>query len=101
MNNEGDSVYIVSSETIAQVMEEHFNRKVFKKNVEVVDLKAGEDGYMFVLAFKERKVKEPNVIDEGITPTTFELPVEEVEVKMIGNSIQRDNKGRFAKSEVG
>ena len=57
MNNEGDAVHMVSSETIAEVMETHFNKNVFKNKVRVVDLKAQDDNYMFVLVYEEKGTK--------------------------------------------
>ena len=48
---DADTVIILSSELIAEVMEVHFNKVMFKKKVKIVDLKPTETGYMFSLAF--------------------------------------------------
>ena len=48
---EADTVIILSSELIAEVMESYFNKDMFKKRVKVVDLKSTETGYMFSVAF--------------------------------------------------
>ena len=48
---DADTVIILSSELIAEVMEVHFNKVMFKQKVHIVDLKPTETGYAFSLAF--------------------------------------------------
>lgn len=49
-----DTVVILSSELIAKITQEYFNKTMFKQRVEIVDLKPTEDGYMFSVAFVEK-----------------------------------------------
>lgn len=49
-----DTVVILSSELIAKITEEYFNKTMFKQKVEIVDLKPTETGYMFSVAFVVR-----------------------------------------------
>lgn len=53
--NSGDTVIILSSELIAEVMEHYFNEHMFKVQVKVVDLQVSNSGYAFNLAFVTHK----------------------------------------------
>jgi mannitol-1-phosphate/altronate dehydrogenase len=46
-----DTVIILSSELIAAITEEYFNKTMFKQEVRIVDLKPTENGYLFSIAF--------------------------------------------------
>lgn len=48
---EADAVFILASEQIAKVMEEYFIKRMFKRQVKIVDLKPASDGYAFSLQF--------------------------------------------------
>ena len=86
-----DIVIICSSELIANVMQEHFNKKMFKKDIEIVDLKPTEDGYAFSLAFIPDFSKAQDIM------TTIKQELAETKnVKEYKNE-KRDNKGRFTK----
>jgi len=83
---EADTVIILSSELIAEVMEVHFNKVMFKKKVKIVDLQPTETGYMFSVAFVEDKMVNFG-IEEGY--------------KQNGQDVQknkRDKKGKFVKA---
>lgn len=78
---EADTIIILSSELIAEVMEKYFNEEMFKKQVKVVDLKSTETGYMFSIAFNDRQA-----------------PVSITEYKQIDHAVNnRDNKGKYRK----
>ena len=87
--SQGDTIIMLSSELIAEVMEGYFNKQMFKKKVKIVDLKPTETGYAFSVAFVnvEKKLTvdlDPNVIQQN---------------GIVLNEIAdtRDIKGRFAK----
>ena len=63
-NLSADFVTILSSELIAKVVEEYFNRVMFKMPITIVDLKPTADGYAFSLAFVEQKQIEKVVLCE-------------------------------------
>lgn len=52
---EADFTTMLSSDMIGQIVEEYFNKHMYKKKVKVVDLKATESGYMFLLAFMSQQ----------------------------------------------
>jgi hypothetical protein len=92
------------SDLIAEVMEGHFNKSMFKKRVRVVDLRMQEDLCMFSLAW----IDTPRV--EG-TETDLEfaarigVPTQENGVPASSSLfspalIGRDNRGRYVKKEV-
>jgi len=54
---EADTVVILSSELIAKITQEYFNKTMFKQKVEVVDLEARPNGYAFSIAFVEKESK--------------------------------------------
>lgn len=82
-----DIITILSSDLIAQIAENYFNKVMFKQGVEVVDLKpSGDSGYAFSLAFKPNKqkaVQKPELVTsaDGVY------------------SVARDSKGKFAKAQ--
>jgi hypothetical protein len=100
------------SDLIAEVMEGHFNRSMFKKRVRVVDLRMEQDMCMFSLAwidtpkvegtetdleFAKRTgvpVHEANGILDDIALAALRLPNIEYEPPV------RDTRGRYVKKEV-
>lgn len=95
-----DTVIILSSELIAEVMEKYFNKEMFKKQVKVVDLKTTEAGYMFSLAFIPQvsptvpySVAQQSIPFAGIYNQT---PVQTVDVA--SNGRDRDKRGKFTRS---
>lgn len=93
----GDTVIILSSELIAEVMEAYFNKVMFKKAVRVVDLKTTEAGYMFSLLFTPVMTQRV----EGVTPH-FNGQNEEMSTKTVDykinppiNGQSRDKRGHF------
>ena len=93
----GDIVISIPSELISEIMSEYFNKKMFKGNVEIVDLRPLDDGYAFSLDFiNETKVDLPpkmsqevvkTLEDNGyVTPSPFRV---------------RNNKGQFVKEKSG
>ena len=70
MPKEADTVIILSSELIAEVMEVHFNKQMFKQQVKIVELKPTETGYAFSLLFT------PKPIVAEVKPTTVEMTTE-------------------------
>lgn len=83
-SEEADIVTIVSSDLIATVMEDYFNKKMYKLPVHIVELKPTEAGYSFFLQFVQ-KVKEPEMVGKMYKKT--------VDTFVNG----RDNKGKFTK----
>ena len=81
-----DFVTILSSDMIARIVEEYFNKKVYKQQVEVVDAKATEAGYMFSLAFVQQSKK--HIVEES--------SVDNMPLTLRG----RNNKGRFSKGNT-
>lgn len=94
---EADIVTIVSSELIASVMEEYFNKKMYRQNcqVSIVDLRPTEAGYSFFLVFKPTAAaketpynKIVNAVQESVKQT-----------KDNNNGTKaRDTKGHFVKA---
>ena len=101
---DADTVIICSSELIASVMQEYFNKKMFKIAVEIVDLQSTESGYAFSLLFKEKEQKEIEVTKNGQESDRYEIPLQTAihqkwpVVNVIPEEVKRDNKGKFAKS---
>lgn len=104
--SEGDFALSISSDMIAEVMEKHFNKEMFKKRVEIVDLKPTQDGYMFVLGYVRMEGVKPK-LEEMVTQNIIVNEVKEwdVEVNENGEVIKgkelikkepkRNAKGRF------
>jgi hypothetical protein len=63
-----DTVIILSSELIAAITEEYFNKTMFKQEVRIVDLKPTENGYLFSIAFVTEK---ENMSTQSIQHTQF------------------------------
>ena len=59
---EGDIAVVLSSELIAKITQEYFNKVMFKQKVEIVDLKPASDGYMFSVSFVKEKAIQPDVV---------------------------------------
>ncbi len=107
---DADTVVILSSELIAKITEEYFNKTMFKQKVEIVDLKPTDTGYMFSVAFVKKA--EPVTLIMGLKDTYDELDkevvagVKPVEMStqpvkgMLNGMSKRDSKGKFAKAEV-
>lgn len=86
MSDEADIVTIVSSDLIATVMEDYFNKKMYKLPVHIVELKPTEAGYSFFLQFVQKQNEKEPIID--LTATT----------KLLQNGQgSRDSKGKFVK----
>ncbi len=85
---EGDISVMLSSELISKIVQEYFNKVMFKQKVRIVDLRPASDGYMFVVEFTSEKKDDLN-----ITPKT-----DFVENVVTNSTVAvRDNKGQFAK----
>lgn len=77
---QADTIVILSSELIARITQEYFNKTMFKQKVEIVDLKPhGENGYAFSVSFV------PPVVKTLISVKTQQFTED------------RDQKGRFVK----
>lgn len=87
LDKEADFVTILSSDMIAQIVEEYFNKKVYKQPVKVIEAKATEAGYMFSLAFVQKSVNNN-------TP-----PLPEGQYKSVSDTLplNRNSKGQFVK----
>lgn len=97
---EADTVVILSSELISKIVGEYFNRKMFKENVEIVDLKSTETGYMFSVAFVKKEVALKYGTFTGGMAAIRESTEEEfsVSIDKVVKSVQaRANNGKFAK----
>ena len=92
-SQEADFITIVSSEMIADVMQDYFNKHMYKKKVAIVDLKPTESGYMFSLSFVlDKKTQFTQGPTEIYTDHGF-VPVIQPQ-NGVGQS-RRDNKGKF------
>ena len=99
---DADTVIICSSELIASVMQEYFNKKMFKIAVEIVDLQSTESGYAFSLLFREKEQKIVEVTTNGQKDDRYEIPLQTVmnqqwPVVVIPEEVKRDSKGKIAK----
>jgi hypothetical protein len=122
---QGDTVIMLSSELIAEVMEQYFNKAMFKKRVKITDLKPTEQGYAFSLAFVDKEAdKQFNEVVKQVYEAVYET--DEAGEQSLAQSIldsydraiqdedaltsallnggasvalrsMRDNKGRFTK----
>lgn len=85
---QADTIVILSSDLIARIAQDYFNKIMFKQKVEIVDLKPhGESGYAFSIAFTPPKQK-PVFVNESVQVSNGVHNQRDV----------RDNKGRFVKS---
>ena len=86
-SQEADFITIVSSEMIADVMQDYFNRHMYKKKVAIVDLKPTESGYMFSLSFtaptQQQSVAKVDPFSQLLQETQH------------NNGTVRDKKGKF------
>lgn len=89
MSEEADFVTILSSDMIAQIVEGHFNKKVYKQQVKVVDARATEAGYMFSLAF----IQQPKTQEPLYTVAKLNPPINR-------GTGKRNSKGQFAKDNM-
>jgi hypothetical protein len=104
---DADFLTVLSSELIAAVMEEYFNRKMYRQKVKVVDLQPQGSGYAFSLAFVK---DDPKLLH--ITPAdvrhydTAPLPKDMEEWngqfvtavdKLLSATNGRDAKGKFTR----
>lgn len=64
---DADTIVILSSELIAKITEQYFNRVMFKPKVAVVDLQPTATGYAFSIAFVDAAKPPPG--SEGVRPT--------------------------------
>lgn len=95
-DQQADTVIICSSELIANVMQEYFNKKMFKIAVEIVDLQTTESGYAFSLLFKKKEI-----IQEQTATVDQDWPrITKADDKARLLEIRRDSKGRFEKRET-
>jgi hypothetical protein len=92
---EADFVTIVSSEMIAEVMEQHFNKNMYKKTVKIVDLKSTETGYMFSLAFVPTVIGKKQTLADKVIKQMNPVSYSKLEQKEYRNGIDRDSKGKF------
>ena len=93
-NQNADFVIILSSDVIAQIVEEFFNKKVYKQPVEVVDTKATEAGYMFSLTFIQQSKKDDKILtSNGI------LKRSEIDNMPLVPG-KRNSKGQFMKDKI-
>ena len=84
---DADTVIMLSSDLIAEVMEGYFNRQMFKKKVKIVDFRPTETGYAFSLAF----VDTVKIVD--VEPVSVQRNGQ-VTVPLVDT---RDHRGRFVK----
>ena len=90
-DKEADFVTILSSDMIAQIVEEYFNKKVYKQQVEVVDTKPTEAGYMFSLAFVTKATKDKEKVYQSYSLSDNNLDILKA---------KRNNKGQFVKDKM-
>ena len=89
LDREADFVTILSSDMIAQIVEEYFNKKVYKQQVEVVDKKSTEAGYMFSLAFVNTRRIFPVTTVVSNTVSNWDI-----------STAKRNSKGQFVKDNM-
>lgn len=65
---ECDLGIILSQEKIANIVEEHLNRKELKQKVKVVDLQSTEAGYIFFLEYQPKVDKVDTVLGVSLPP---------------------------------
>lgn len=101
---DGDFLTVLSSELIAEVMEEYFNKKMYRQKVKVVDLQPQGSGYAFSLAFvKDTPTHKYDIYVSSpgnVTPVLVEKDVEgspHVDYTLPTTPNGRDAKGKFTK----
>ena len=87
---EADFITIVSSEMIADVMQDYFNKHMYKKKVVIVDLKPTETGYMFSLSFA---VDKPPITTVQVEESRGFVNIYTQQTQ--NNGTVRDSKGKF------
>ena len=75
----------LSSELISEIVQEYFDKKLFKRKVEILDLKPTQDGYAFVIKFTKAIPKPSSAQNLSVT------------ISQPTNSTYRNNKGQFTK----
>lgn len=88
-----DTVVILSSELIARITEQYFNKTMFKQPVEIVDLKPTETGYMFSIAFVATQKQQQKPAMSVDTTKWLEGMPEDIKAPV------RASNGKFAKKE--
>jgi hypothetical protein len=104
---DGDFLTVLSSELIAEVMEDYFNKKMYRQKVKVVDLQPQGSGYAFSLAFVKDTVHTYRLeIDSNnngaFVPThTYEALTQSSNVDYTVPTIatKRDPKGKFTRKD--
>lgn len=99
---EGDFSLSLSSDVIAEVMGKHFNKEMFKKAVEIVDLKPLPDGYMFLLAYVQQQKVPPVTgmqIQQILSMSSNDEEFEEGINKLVENTPRAKN-GRFTRKDA-
>ena len=95
---EADTVVILSSDLISKIVGEYFNRKMFKENVEIVDLKPTETGYMFSVAFvSAKKVVVAGIDNPPRVVPLVESVVKDAEINPFDKVPARASNGKFTK----
>lgn len=90
---QADTIVILSSELIAKITQEYFNKTMFKQKVEIVDLKPhGESGYAFSIAFITKSTAEDKLL-----ATYRAHESQQFTDVLVKNGDNRDQKGRFVK----
>lgn len=113
MDEQADTVVILSSELIEEIIEQYFNRTMFKGKVKVVESKPTEAGYMFSVQLVKKGDVE--LVLYGQNGSNTGLTSEEQELALAGSKaieynlhipsvgmlpeLVRDSKGRFVPKE--
>jgi len=101
----GDFLTVLSSELIAEVMEEYFNKKMYRQKVKVVDLQPQGSGYAFSLAFVKDTVHTYRLEIDSNNNGTF-VPTHPYDVLTQSSNVdytvptiatKRDPKGKFTR----
>ncbi len=91
----GDFAVVLSSELIAKIAQEHFDKVMFRQKVKIVDLKPANDGYMFSLVYM--KAVEPVIAVTPLqsTPEEFDKSIQ----RLAQATMARASNGKFTKKE--
>ena len=92
-NSEADFNIELSSEMISNIVQDYFNKEMFKVPVYIVDGQASQSGYVFSVSFKQEMV---NIQVDAIQANNGSLNIIE---QLVDQSVKvgRDTKGKFAK----
>jgi hypothetical protein len=101
---QADTIVILSSELIAKITQEYFNKTMFKQKVEIVDLKPhGESGYAFSVAFVSQapsaQSNQVKPVEETVAPYVYKEDREFLQTFESPNGAKRDSKGKFVKTQ--